>query len=151
MFKAKHFINGNFNNLICNLNIFYQNIQWFRSKQDLVKLTSPVINSYDVVIISEIWFIPDIHYLELGLTNFLMFKLDRNSATSNFVRIGEVLITIKSNLNSSHFILNACNVIKSLLLQLSHQDNLFLAQCTYLLTVLFSLKNMNHIFLQLKK
>jgi len=129
--KADSSINDNVNNLICILNIFYQNVWGLRFKLNLVGFTFPVFYSYDVLLffrnLSYSW------YSEFGIGfNFLVFRFDRNSATSNFSQGDGVLIAIKSNLNPSPITLTASNVEQIFVKQLSYLGSLFLAQCTYL-------------------
>lgn len=40
---------------------------------------------YDIIILTETWLYSDYHNSELGLSNYCIFRLDRNPKNSNFL------------------------------------------------------------------
>lgn len=105
------------------LNIFYQNVRRLRSKLELVRPNFPIFGKYDVEIIYEAWLTPNIHNSDLGLTNFLVYRLDKTSFTSNYSRGSGVLIATKSKFNYLPICMNFNNVEKIIIL-----ENLFSVQ-----------------------
>lgn len=93
-----------------NLNIYYQNVRGLRNK--LVKLRSSLslFLSYDNVILTETWLIPNISHSELGLFGYQIFRLDRNIENSSHSRGSGVLIAIKPKFNPLPVALNVKNV-----------------------------------------
>jgi len=75
-----------------NLNIYYQNVRGLRTK--LVNLRSflPLFLSYDILILTETWLIPNIPDSELSLFGYQIFRLDRNIQNSPHSRGGGVFI-----------------------------------------------------------
>lgn len=58
----------------------------------------------------EIWLSLDIFNSELSLNNFHIYRVDRNSSTSNCICSGGMLIIIKSKFVSSFICTNIFNV-----------------------------------------
>lgn len=61
---------------------------------------SVISSSYDILFFTETWLSADISNLELGITNFDIYRKDRDSITSFKSRGGGVLVAIKSILSS---------------------------------------------------
>ena len=79
--------------------MYYQNVRGLRTKLDTLcnsLLSSSV--SYDVIIFVETWLNSAISNVELGLSNYAVFRCDRSSATSRNMRGGGVLIAVKKSI-----------------------------------------------------
>jgi len=76
---------------------FYQNCRGLSSKLDLFKCNVSVFK-YIFVCLTETWLIESFYDNELGLSNYFIFRCDRNNLTSNFCRGSGVLIAIRNDI-----------------------------------------------------
>lgn len=72
---------------------------------------------YDVLIITETWLCDSINNCELTLSNFKIFRADRNVNTSIKARGGGVLILVNKNIESSLSLIG--NNVESLFIRIS--------------------------------
>lgn len=87
---------------ICNqvLLNFYQNRRGLRTKLRVLKCNVAVFD-YLFICFTEIWLCDSFHDYELGLTNYIVYRCNRNSLTSSFSRGGGVLIAVRSDIISN--------------------------------------------------
>lgn len=79
--------------------MYYQNAGGFKTK--LREFQQAVTCSvYDILIFCETWLTNDVPDAELGLTNFNIFRVDREATNSTKKRGGGVLIAIKKHLKA---------------------------------------------------
>lgn len=114
-----------------NLKIFYQNVRGLKTKLVNLRCPFPMFNFYDVIILTETWLTPDISDSELGFHGFQMFKLDRNSNNSSFLRGGGVLIAINNSIKS-HIITLSFSNVEQIFALLSFNSNYLLVGGVYL-------------------
>lgn len=129
------FSNKSCNNVTLERNVnnfsfftYYQNVRGFRTKLDLVKRNVYYLNYY-VFVLTETWTQADISDSELGMSNYKMFWLDRNSYTSNLARVGGVLISVSNNFKSSRIDLPH-NDVEQLYVKVNLNKNNVLIICT---------------------
>lgn len=64
----------------CNtLSGYYQNVRGLKSKLSNVCLNSVSLNHFDYSTLTETWLTNDINKNELGMSNFTVFRNDRNN------------------------------------------------------------------------
>jgi hypothetical protein len=76
---------------------FYQNCRGLRSKLSIFNYNVAIFN-YAFIFLSEISVFSD---SKLGISNYIIFRCDRNISTSNLSRGGDVLIFIHNDIPSS--------------------------------------------------
>jgi hypothetical protein len=64
------------------------------------------------ICLSETWLCDSFYDSELGLSNYIIFRCDRNSLTSNFCRGGGVLIAIRTDI--------VCTALPSIVNNIEH-------------------------------
>jgi hypothetical protein len=88
---------------------FYQNCLGLRTKLSILKCNVAVFD-YVVICFTETWLCDSFYDSELGLTNYIIYRCDRNSLKSNFSRGGGALIAIRSDIVSNLIYTPATNV-----------------------------------------
>ena len=58
-----------------------------------------MVTDYDIIVLT--WLNMNVGDSELGLTNFTIYRFDRNENTSNCTRGGGTLIAVKNTYNST--------------------------------------------------
>lgn len=87
----------------------YQNVRGLRTKIGDVYLYS-ASSEHDIILLSESWLTPDIASSEVFCNLFKVYRMDRNSNTSDKQRGGGVLIAVKTEYDSSLVPLEGVNV-----------------------------------------
>lgn len=109
------------NKNISGTSIYYQNVRGLRTKLRTLVCNVPLFD-YDIVVFTETWLNASINSAELGMDNYVIYRLDRNHGGNG--RGGSVLIAINKHIKSSN-------------VKLNEQDNL------EILTVKFKIKSRN--------
>lgn len=79
--------------------IYYQNVRGLRTKiHDLRSAILLASESYDIIVLVETWLSNDILDAELGLNDYKLFRFDRNSDTSMYIRGEGILIAVNRRL-----------------------------------------------------
>ncbi|XP_063907420.1 uncharacterized protein LOC135125696 [Zophobas morio] len=111
----------NFNSYFTNIapSLLNKNAGGIRTKLNDFSLS---VNSgvYDVIIISETWLCSNIANEELLLSDYNVFRADRDVNTSNKVRGGGVLIAVKSYIHSSLILTG--NSVESIYVHIYHNE-----------------------------
>ena len=82
--------------------MYYQNVHGLRTKtKDFLCAVVCSSTLYDIVVLAETWLNNGIFTEELGLTNYKVYRFDRNKDTSVHSRGGGVLIAVSKTLLSS--------------------------------------------------
>lgn len=77
---------------------------------DLRCALSTVSENFDIIILVETWLNDSITDAELGFDNFNIFRVDRDSINSDYLRGGGVLIAVKNHLFSRVLKLSVASV-----------------------------------------
>ena len=81
--------------------IYYQNVRGLRTKlSDLRQSIALLSHDPDIIIFTETWLNDSIADAELGLSNYCIYRKDRNAAVSDALRGGGVLIAVRDCLFS---------------------------------------------------
>lgn len=80
-----------------SVTVYYQNVRELRTKTNNL-LLSLLTCDFDIVVLTETWLHSETASSELTC-NYVIYRCDRNSSTSNLRRGGGVLIAVKSELN----------------------------------------------------
>lgn len=65
-----------------------------------VLMRNTCLSDFDFIGLSETWLSPNVNTSELGLTNYITYRCDRNPITSNNFRGGGVLLAINITFQS---------------------------------------------------
>lgn len=82
-----------------NISLYYQNVNGLRTKLSWLRSSSS-IHSHDLIIFTETNLSEEISNSELGLTNFSIYRQDRNNATSSKKSGGGVLVAVGPDISS---------------------------------------------------
>ena len=94
-----------------NLSVYYQNVRGLSTTtKDLLCAITCSSTLYDVVISVETWLNDGIHTEELGLSNYNVYRFDRNKNTSVYSRGGGVMIAVSKTLLSSVIVVSSSRV-----------------------------------------
>lgn len=116
-----------------NVNIFYQHVQGLKTKLNDLRHNLLTFDPYDIIVLNEIWHLPDILDSELGLNDFQLFRLDRIRNTNPGSRGGGVFIAVKTNLKST-LIKTDVNCIEQIFVQLTLKSVLIAIGTVYILS-----------------
>lgn len=112
------------------LELYYQNTRGLRTK--LTQLRKSVSTTdYDIIVLSETWLHLGINSNELGMENYVIYRLDRNVNTSVSVRGGGVLIAVKKTL-PSHSIKTDQNTVEHLFVEVMVNGSPILIGAVYI-------------------
>ena len=85
--------------------MYYQNVRDFRTKCIEFYISSLVCN-YDVIALSETWLNFSINDGELFHSDFTVYRCDRNSLSSVYLRGGGVLISVRTHYPSEQILVD---------------------------------------------
>lgn len=114
-----------------NINIFYQNVRGLKTKLNELRHNLSTFDTYEIIVLTETWLFADIDDSELGLSNFQLFRLDRNQNTSTGSRGGGVLIAVKSNFNAT-LIKTDVNCVEQIFIFLTFKSVRIVIETVYL-------------------
>lgn len=75
--------------------MLYQNVRGLRTKTSDI-YSSIASENFDIILLTETWLCSDIDSSDLFDNRYIIFRKDRNSATSSFKRGGGVVIAVKN-------------------------------------------------------
>lgn len=113
------------------LNIFYQNIHSIRGRIDDFNSRLHLLDSYDIIVLSETWLDESINDSELQLQNYDIFRCDRSILTSSKKTGGGVLIAVKKSLKGS-FVPLIDSSYEQVLVQIKTKVNTILISAVYI-------------------
>lgn len=77
---------------------YYQNVRGLRTESKDLYLATSAMN-YDLIALTETWLTPQQLSNEYFCSDYVVFRCDRSSSTSNHLRAGGVLIAVPRKLN----------------------------------------------------
>lgn len=96
------YVNNNYNcTKKCNtLSGYYQNVRGLKTKLSIFRQNFVTLNHYDYFILTETWLTTEISSSELGMSDYLIYRNDRNNINSIYSKGGGVLIAMHKRFNS---------------------------------------------------
>ncbi|XP_058811170.1 uncharacterized protein LOC131676058 [Topomyia yanbarensis] len=102
-----------------------------RNENENTRIPSSASSDYDVIVLTETWLREDILNAELS-SNYVIYRCDRNSTTSQLPRGGGVLIAVKNNLVGSQLSLSGIERLEQIAVRIALPNQSVYISCVYL-------------------